>query len=135
MSERVGRVDRIDHERQQFFLAQDVAVERRRAGAERPGEAPHRQRFEALLVGNVDRGLDDPKDLATCSGRRSLEPGPDDLGRLPLVPKPADQRMHLVVHLVVQLLARLALHPARAPDLLDDRPATFAFVAIRAEWH
>ena len=51
------------------------------------------------------------------------------------MPKAADERMHLVVHLVVQLLARLALDTSRPPDLLDDRAATVAFVAVRAEWH
>jgi len=39
------------------------------------------------------------------------------------------------MHLVVQLLARLALDTPRAPDLLDDRAATIAFVVVRAEWH
>ncbi len=58
-----------------------VAVERHRARAEPLRDAAHRERLEALLVGERDRGLDDPLDVRPGLGPRAaaLASPPEEL--------------------------------------------------------
>ena len=51
--------DRVGDERQQLVLRADVVVERHRPGVELGREAAHRQRVDALGVGDAHRGRGD----------------------------------------------------------------------------
>ena len=60
---------RVVDERQQLVLGADVVVERHRAGIELGGEAAHRERVEALGVGDLDRGRGDLVPREACVRR------------------------------------------------------------------
>jgi hypothetical protein len=58
--------DLVEHQVQQLVLAGHVGVGSHRRDPELLGQAPHRDGLEALLVGELDRGVDD---LLAAHGR------------------------------------------------------------------
>ena len=63
-------VDGVEHEVEQLSLARHVGVQRHRPDAEALGDSSHRDRVEALGVGQVDRGRTIASRSVPCFGPR-----------------------------------------------------------------
>jgi hypothetical protein len=76
----VGR-RRLLHQYEQLVFAAHVAIERHRREAEAVGDARHRDRLEAVGVGDLDRGLDDAVDgeAAAALPLRALAVSPQEI--------------------------------------------------------
>ena len=132
------RLDRVQHQVEQFLLGGDVPVEGHDARVELPRDAPHADRFRALGVGHRDGGADDlvPGQPAVAARRlRPPRPVPLDVpgdpllagvfarrlaGAQVLAPVPEVRRL-LVVLVRTVCLARLR-NPAHLPVRLHHAP-------------